>query len=59
MLGEHAWRECGLGGSDEIDELKQQKTALEQRITDRRLQLDERDQGLPSPARPTGNSSHS
>jgi chromosome segregation ATPase len=46
LLGEHAWRESGLGAPDDIDELKQQNTALEQRITDLRLQLDERDQDL-------------
>ncbi|MFH0180207.1 hypothetical protein ACIA6D_41085 [Streptomyces cacaoi] len=45
--------------SDDIDELKQQNTALDQRITDPLLQLDECDQHPPSPARPTGNSSHS
>lgn len=46
LLGEHAWRESGLGAPDDIDELKQQNTTLEQRIIDLRLQLDERDQDL-------------
>jgi len=46
LLGEHAWRESGLGAPDDIDELKQQNTVLEQRIIDLRLQLDERDQDL-------------
>ena len=46
LLGEHAWRESGLGAPDDIDELKQQNTALEQRITDLLLQLDERDQDV-------------
>jgi cell division protein FtsB len=46
LLGEHAWRESGLGAPDDIDKLKQHNTALEQRITDLRLQLDERDQDL-------------
>ena len=46
LLGEHAWRESGLGAPDDIDELQQQNTTLEQRITDLRLQLDERDQDL-------------
>ena len=46
MLGEHAWQESGLGAPDDIDELKQQNTTLEQRIIDLRLQLDERDQDL-------------
>jgi len=46
LLGEHAWRESGLGAPDDIDELKQQNTTLEQRITSLRLQLGERDQDL-------------
>ena len=46
LLGEHAWRESGLGAPDDIGELKQQNTVLEQRIIDLRLQLDERDQDL-------------
>ena len=46
LLGEHAWQESGLGAPDDIDELKQQNTTLEQRIIDLRLQLDERDQDL-------------
>ncbi len=45
-LGEQAWRESGLGAPADIDALKQQNTALEQRIIDLRLQLDERDQDL-------------
>jgi hypothetical protein len=46
ILGEHAWRESGLGVPAATDTLKQQNTDLEQRITDLRLQLDERDQDL-------------
>ena len=46
LLGEHAWRESGLGAPDDLDELKQQNADLEQRIADLRLQLDERDQDL-------------
>lgn len=46
LLGEHAWRESGLGAPDDLDELKQQNADLEQRIVDLRLQLDERDQDL-------------
>ena len=46
LLGEHAWRESGLGAPEDIDALKQQNTTLEQRIIDLRLQLDERDLGL-------------
>ena len=46
LLGEHAWRESGLGAPDDIDELKQQIITLEQRVVDLRLQLEERDQDL-------------
>jgi hypothetical protein len=46
LLGEHAWRESGLGAPDDIDELKQQNALLEQHVADLRLQLDERDQDL-------------
>jgi hypothetical protein len=46
LLGEHAWRESGLGAPADIDALKQQNTTLDQHIIDLRLQLDERDQDL-------------
>jgi hypothetical protein len=46
LLGEHAWRESGLGASDDLDELKQQNADLERYMIDLRLQLDERDQDL-------------
>jgi hypothetical protein len=46
LLGEHAWRESGLGAPDDIDELRQQNAHLEQHVADLRLQLDERDQDL-------------
>jgi DNA repair exonuclease SbcCD ATPase subunit len=46
LLGEHAWRESGLGTPDDIDQLKQQTVSLEQRVIDLRLQLEERDQDL-------------
>jgi hypothetical protein len=46
LLGEHAWRESGLGAPDDIDQLKQQIVTLEQRVVDLRLQLEERDQDL-------------
>lgn len=46
LLGEHAWRESGLGAPDDIDQLKQQIVTLEQHVVDLRLQLDERDQDL-------------
>ena len=46
LLGDCAWRESGLGAPVGIDALKQHNHALEQQVTDLRLQLDERDQDL-------------
>ncbi len=46
LLGEHAWRESGLGAPDDIDHLKQQIVDLEQHVVDLRLQLEERDQDI-------------
>jgi hypothetical protein len=45
-LGEHAWRESGLGTPADIDTLHQQITHLEQQAADLRLQLAERDDDL-------------
>jgi hypothetical protein len=45
-LGEHAWRESGLGNPTDIDALNQQITHLEQQAIDLRLQLAERDEDL-------------
>lgn len=45
-LGEHAWRESGLGDPPDIDALNQRITQLEQQVVDLRLQLDERDEDL-------------
>lgn len=45
-LGEHAWRESGLGAPSDLDELHQRITQLEQQAVDLRLQLEERDQDL-------------
>jgi hypothetical protein len=45
-LGEHAWRESGLGTPADIDALHQQITYLEQQTIDLRLQLAERDEDL-------------
>jgi chromosome segregation ATPase len=45
-LGEHAWRESGLGTPADIDALNQQITHLEQQTIDLRLQLAERDEDL-------------
>lgn len=46
VLGEQAWRESGLGAPDDIEELKQQITILEQQVIDLRQQLEERDEEL-------------
>jgi hypothetical protein len=46
LLGEHAWRESGLGAPAGVDALNQRNHALEQQISDMRLQLGERDQDL-------------
>ncbi len=45
-LGEHAWRESGLGNPADIDALHQQITRLEQQVIDLGLQLAERDEDL-------------
>lgn len=45
-LGEHAWRDSGLGNPPDIDALQQQITHLEQQVADQRLQLAERDDDL-------------
>jgi chromosome segregation ATPase len=45
-LGEHAWRESGLGTPADINALNQQITHLEQQTIDLRLQLAERDEDL-------------
>ncbi len=45
-LGEHAWRESGLGTPTDIDALHQQITYLEQQVINMRLQLGERDEDL-------------
>ena len=45
-LGEQLWRESGLGAPQDVDELQQRITQLEQQAIDLRLQLDERDQDL-------------
>lgn len=45
-LGEHTWRESGLGAPADVDALHQQITHREQQIVDLRLQLAERDEDL-------------
>jgi hypothetical protein len=46
ILGEHAWRQSGLGTPADIDALNQKITNLEQEVLDMRLQLEERDADL-------------
>ncbi|WP_328447262.1 DUF6262 family protein [Streptomyces sp. NBC_00386] len=46
LLGEQAWRDSGLGGPDDIDQLKRRITALEQHTVDLTGQLEERNQEL-------------
>ncbi len=45
-LGDHAWRESGLGAPADIDALSQKITHLEQQVLDLKLQLEERDEDL-------------
>ena len=45
-LGEHTWRESGLGAPTDIDALHQRISQLEQHNLDLRQQLDERDEDL-------------
>ena len=45
-LGEHAWRESGLGNPADVDALHQQITQLEQQVIDLGLQVAERDEDL-------------
>jgi hypothetical protein len=45
-LGEQAWRESGLGGPDDIDDLRRRNTELEQHIVELRRRLGEKDDDL-------------
>lgn len=45
-LGESVWRESGLGAPQDLDQLNQRVTQLEQQSLDLKLQLDERNQDL-------------
>jgi len=45
-LGEHAWRESGLGGPDDTEEIRRRNTELEQHIVELRRQLGEKDDDL-------------
>ena len=46
LLGEHAWRQAGLGPPADVDELQRRVTHLEQRLVDLQEQLNERGQEL-------------
>ncbi|WP_410575749.1 DUF6262 family protein [Amycolatopsis sp. cmx-4-61] len=46
LMGDHAWRESGLGAPDDIDQLKRRITELEQEVVDLKDVLTERDQEL-------------
>jgi cell division protein FtsB len=45
-LSEQAWRESGLGGPDDIEELHPRNTELEQQVVELRRQLSEKDDDL-------------
>jgi cell division septum initiation protein DivIVA len=45
-LGEQTWRESGLGGPDDIDDLRRRNTELEQQVMELRRQLGEKDDDL-------------
>ncbi|MGW7381699.1 hypothetical protein [Streptomyces sp. NPDC054794] len=49
-LGEQVWRESGIGGPDDTEQLKTRITSLEQQVVDLELTLQERDEDL-APAR--------
>jgi hypothetical protein len=46
VLGEQAWRESGLGGPDDIEDLRRRNTELEQQVVELRRQLGEKDDDL-------------
>lgn len=46
LLGDQAWRDSGLGASDDIDQLKRRITQFEQQVIELTDQLAERDQEL-------------
>ncbi|MCO6008510.1 DUF6262 family protein [Actinoallomurus purpureus] len=45
-LGEQVYRQAGIGGGDDIDQLKARITTLEQQVVDLELQLQDRDEDL-------------
>ncbi|MFF2852961.1 hypothetical protein ACFVT5_42765 [Streptomyces sp. NPDC058001] len=46
VLGEQVWRESGIGGPDDTEQLKAQITALEQQVVDLEPKLQDRDDDL-------------
>ncbi|MCL7430363.1 hypothetical protein [Streptomyces sp. YS415] len=46
MLGDQVWRESGIGGPDDSEQLKARITTLEQHLIDLELKLQERDDDL-------------
>lgn len=46
LMGEHAWRESGLGAPADIDQLQRRISDLEQQVVDLRGRLEERNQEL-------------
>ncbi|MBF6216166.1 hypothetical protein IU487_34800 [Nocardia puris] len=46
LLGQHAWRESGLGAATDIDQLQRQITLLEQQVAELHGHLEDRDQEL-------------
>lgn len=45
-LGEQVWRESGIGGPDDIEDLLRRSTELEQQLVELRRQLSEKDDDL-------------
>ncbi|MFF8884003.1 hypothetical protein [Streptomyces flaveolus] len=46
MLGDQVWRESGIGGPDDSEQLRTRITMLEQQLIDLELKLQERDDDL-------------
>ncbi|MGW4784976.1 hypothetical protein [Streptomyces sp. NPDC004230] len=46
VLGEQVWRESGIGGPDDTEQLKARITTLEQQVVDLELKLQDRDDDL-------------
>ncbi|MER7694900.1 hypothetical protein [Streptomyces sp. NPDC097610] len=46
VLGEQVWRESGIGGPDDTEQLQARITTLEQQVVDLELKLQDRDDDL-------------